>query len=155
MKKITSVLICFIMLFTALSLEVVAAEDLNQIPEVTSVDVDSAGDNTRATGLIYTKGLYLSAEGSKLTITGTMRCSTDTVKCGFKNLTVERRRTSSDSWESCYEFDNIYNDDNVIDISKVVSVNYGYQYRVTGKYYAKKNILMVETISATTATVNL
>lgn len=145
MKKSISLFVCFVLLFSALALEPIAA---NEGSDSFAAEAYSAAD-TRATGLILKYGLTITSESNKITIYGITDGALDVVKCGIKNLTVERRLNNNDSWESYYEFDNLYADSDYIEIRKVVAVTRGYQYRVTCKHYAKKNILMVENISNT------
>lgn len=106
-------------------------------------------NKTRASGLIYAYGIDISKNGTTLLIAGETDCISAVVKCGFKNLTVERRKTSSDSWEDYYEYGNVYADSNFANLSTSLSVASGYQYRVTCKHYAKKSLLVTQSISNT------
>lgn len=137
MKKIIAVFICVIMVFSSLVLNVYATDDITM----------SETSQTRATGLILSYSLSITKSGTTLKIAGSTGCNPDVVKCGFKNLTVERRLNSSCSWEDYYEYGNVYVDEASAALSTSLTVESGYQYRVTTKHYAKQNIILVQTIS--------
>lgn len=154
MKKLLSVFLCAVVLVFSFSLNVIAADD-NIVSPVIDFNLTSASDiittaegaQIRATGLITSTALSISKSGTTLTIVGKTLCIGEVVKSGFKNLTVERRKTSSDSWKDYYDYGNKYIDGFAANLSTSLTVESGYQYRVTTKHYAKKNILMVQTIS--------
>ena len=107
-------------------------------------------DEIQASGLIYQFNLAAAKESStKLYIEGFTDCDPVVVKCGFKNLKVQRRANSSSSWSDFYNYGNVYEDTDYAIISRTITVDPGYQYRVTCKHYAKKNILNTQTISNT------
>lgn len=123
---------------------------------VTEINTVSAEENNnRASGLIYSYGLSLSKTGTTLCIEGLTQCALEVVKCGFKDLTVQRRATSSDSWKDYYEYGNVYRDATAAGLSTTLAVESGYQYRIYCKHYAKKNIFSVETITNTSNIVYL
>ncbi|MBR3552100.1 MAG: hypothetical protein IKN72_01790 [Clostridia bacterium] len=108
------------------------------------------GDGTLASGLILQFYLVLSKKNSTtLNIAGLTDCNAVVVKCGYKNLKVQRRASSSDSWSDYYNYGNLYLDTFAYALSRNLTVDPGYQYRVTCKHYAKKNILNTQTISNT------
>lgn len=156
MKRVLSFLLCIILTFSFFAFDTKALEDEFFEPYV--IDFVLTGDNslvetsneeTRATGLITSYSLSLSKSGTTLKITGTTSCSPTVVKCAFKDLTVQRRKSSSYSWEEYYDFGNVYEDDYRISLSTSLAVASGYQYRVVCEHYAKKNILTTQTISNT------
>lgn len=155
MKKIICSFLSVILMFSFFTLDTVAASEDEIAPYVidfnlTSTDIFSKeADNARASGLILSYGLSVQKDGTSLVIKGITNCAADVVKCGFKNLTVERRKTSSDSWSDYYEYGNVYYESSATSVSTTLSVASGYQYRVTCKHYAKKNILSVQTIANT------
>ena len=108
------------------------------------------GDEIQASGLIFHYDLTASKKNSTtLTIEGTTSCDPVVVRCWFKNLKVQRRVNSSSSWSDFYDYGNVYLDASFYAISRNLPVDPGYQYRITCKHYAKKNILNTQTISNT------
>lgn len=162
MKKYFSLLLCLIIILLLSSIEVIATDDKTACtPYVVDFSVSSvtdettnAGDNARAS-LIHSYSLYLTKTGNTLNITGQTHASGDVVKCGFKDLTIQRRKTSNDSWEDYYEYGNVYADAVAANLNTTLVVESGYQYRISCKHYAKKNILSVQTIANTSNIVNV
>ena len=110
--------------------------------------VDQNDREIRASDLIYHYNLAASKKNSTtIKIEGETSCDPVVVKCGFKNLKVQRRVNSSSSWSDFYDYGNVYVDDNAYSISRTLPVDPGYQYRVVCKHYAKKNILHIQTVS--------
>lgn len=121
---------------------------LDRIVVTTNENVEDISD--RASGLIFSYSLSIARQGNTtLVIGGETVCDSVVVKCGFKNLKVERRQNSTSSWSEYYNYGNLYYDTNVYNLHKELQVDPGYQYRVTCKHYAKKNILNTQTISNT------
>lgn len=156
MKKIVSILLCVMIFCSSLSLEISAADEKEQMPTVISFTLNGESDlpltgenNTRASGLITSYGLSLEKSGTVLKIYGQTHAAPDVVLCGFKNLVIQRRASSSDSWKEYYDYGNVYADDSFANLSTTLSAASGYQYRISCKHYAKKNILSVQTISNT------
>ena len=156
MKKIIAV---FLSLITLVSFSTfnISATDINyEVPVIldfvltSNFDSNIATENdTRASGLIQTTALGIAKEGSNLLIEGKTFCSIEVVKCGFKDLMVQRRATGDDPWRDYYEYGNVYTDGCTAGLSTKLSVARGYQYRVTCKHYAKKSLLVTQTISNT------
>lgn len=125
------------------SLNTFAAEDIEvyTTPEIVQFNSEEAvtSGETRASGLILSYSLSVSKNEKVLTITGTTVCSTDVVRCGFKDLQVERRRYTSGDWEVYHDYGDAYLDDNLCNLSTTLTVEYGYYYRVTCTHYAKKS----------------
>ena len=98
MKKVTSVFLCLVILFTSFVLNVSATDEIEAVPIVlefnltteSDMDTDGGTNDARASGLITSYGLGLSNNGATLNISGRTNCTTDVVKCGFKNLVVEK-----------------------------------------------------------------
>lgn len=148
--------------FSLFSLEANASDDKLFVPYIIDFSVTPENyenvienSNVRATGLIYSYSLSLSKSGTTLNISGLTNCTIDVVKCGFKDLTVQRRKTDSDAWKDYYEFGNVYVDVTFANLSTSIVVESGYQYRISCKHYAKKNILSVQTIANTSNIVNV
>lgn len=155
MKRIFSFFLCLILMFSLMTVEVNATEKDVFTPCVVDFalttdpsEASDAGDNTRAS-LIHAYGLDLSKNGNTLHITGQTYGSGDVVKAGFKDLKIQRRKTSDDSWEDYYEYGNVYRDSTGAALDTTLLVASGYQYRISCKHYAKKNILSVQTIANT------
>ena len=136
MKRFISIIMALVCLFSFLSFATYAA--------------DNNGKEIQASGLIFQYNLAISKKNSTtLSIEGFTDCDPVVVKCGFKNLKVQRRVNSSYSWSDYYDYGNVYEDSAYAVIGRYLTVEPGYQYRVTCKHYAKKNILNTQTISNT------
>lgn len=161
MKKNISLLLSVFFIFSCVSFDVNATNKDDFVPYVVSFNVDSelyyetTGDSTRATGLINSYSLYLTKTGTTLNITGQTHGSLEVVKCGFKDLTIQRRKTSDDSWKDYYEYGNVYADTVAANLNTTLVVESGYQYRISCKHYAKKNIFSVQTIANTSGIVTV
>ncbi len=156
MKKAVSFLLCAILMFSFFSMNADASDNTDFIPYVidfvVTTDINTAETNetnSRASGLIGSYGLSLTKTATSLYIEGITNCSPEVVKCGFKDLTVQRRKTTSDAWKDYYEYGNVYREATAAGLSTTLAVESGYQYRIYCKHYAKKNIFSVETISNT------
>jgi hypothetical protein len=155
MKRYFSVFLCFVLMFSFLSVEANAAEDNVFTPYVvdfsltTETDEDTSEGNNARASLIHSYSLYLTKTGTTLNITGQTYGSGDVVKAGFKDLTIQRRKTSDDDWEDYYEYGNVYIEATFANLSTTLVVEAGYQYRISCKHYAKKNLLSVQTIANT------
>ena len=151
MKKIITLFVSLILILSSFSIELYAVnEDFEPVIldfVVTAVDDGVDGENTRASDLITSYGLNLSKSGTTLHLTGRTFCATGVVKCGFKNLTVERRKSSSYSWEDYHEFGDVYREATGAALDTTLVVPSGYQYRITCKHYAKKSLLVTQSIS--------
>ncbi len=155
MKRLVSFLLCLIGIvsffeFDAGAMNLKEAQPYTIDFSLTAVDdIDLNANNSRISGLIYAYGLQLSKSGTTLKIEGETHGTTEVVTCGFKNLTIERRKSSSDSWTDYYEYGNVYRDATSSFLETTLSVASGYQYRITCKHYAKKSLLLTQSISNT------
>lgn len=163
MKRLFSLLLCVIFLFTCCFFYTSAANEEDFVPYVVDFSLTSpiyeSADNSvenRASGLILSYGLQVSvtSEGY-LKVRGETYCITDVVKSGFKNLVVQRKKTTSATWSECYDFGDVYSETYSASINTTLAVASGYQYRVTCKHYAKKNLLMTQSISNTSNVVSV
>ncbi|MBO5397225.1 MAG: hypothetical protein J6A97_10135 [Clostridia bacterium] len=155
-KKIKSVFIivlCFISIFSfqTFALEKNDIEVSNIVLSQEKINEILALGNTytpdeRATGLIVSATAAINDDHKLLQFVGTILCMTNVVKCGFENIVVQRRTSSSSSWTHYYTFDDSYGDTNAHSVVKAVTTNTGYEYRVICNLYAKKNIFSVERI---------
>ena len=104
----------------------------------------------RATGLITAKNLYISKNGTTLSINGYTVGNSETEKVGFKEVIIERRKNSSSSWSEYKVYKDLYSSSAKYTLSKSITVPSGYQYRVTAVHYAKKSLFSTQKITATT-----
>ncbi|MBR3596085.1 MAG: hypothetical protein IKL47_03805 [Clostridia bacterium] len=100
----------------------------------------------RATGLILDGAFGINNDYKLLQFVAFMDCGTEVVRCGFEDIIVQRRASSSDSWSFYYQFD-----DDIVDSCthltiKAVTTVKGYEYRVICTLYAKKNFFSVQRI---------
>ena len=156
MRKITSFVLTIVLIgsFFVFNVTAITEEATPTVIEFSlTADIEQTLDiqttDMRATGLILSYGLELRKTGTTLTILGLTDCYLDVVKCGFKDFTIQRRKTSSDSWEDYYEYGNLYIESTAANLETTLVVESGYQYRISCKHYAKKNILSVQTIANT------
>lgn len=156
MKKCIAVLLSVVFLFLNFSFSANALKEdeadpyvIDFVTVVNPSNIATGNVETRATGLILSYSLSLSKTGTTLNISGLTNGATTVVKCGFKDLTIQRRKTSSDSWEDYYEYGDFYRDSTVAGLSTTLSVAAGYQYRISCKHYAKKSLFVTQTISNT------
>lgn len=162
MKKVLSVfLVAITVLFSATSVKAfsinedaisdwkdiyLTQQDFNDIVETKTV-------NERATGLIAVYSLGIKKDGNKLIIAGMTDCFTDVVKCGFKELVIQRREDSTKDWVDYVTYEDLYEDSFSYLLGKSITVGTGYQYRVTAVHYAKKNIFITQKVNNTSNTV--
>lgn len=104
----------------------------------------------RATGLITDYDLAIAKSGTKLVISGYTYGSSDVVKCGFKEIVVQRRTNSSSSWSNYTTYEDLYSESTQYTLKKSLTVATGYQYRVTAIHYAKKSLFSTQKIEVAT-----
>lgn len=123
--------------------------------DVYAPETDEAqnGDMARISGLISTYYIGISASGTSLSFVAKIACKPEVVKCGFKEIMIQRRKSSTDSWADYFSYKEIYADRSSNTYAKTVPVTSGYQYRATCKHYAKKSLLSTQTINDTSNTV--
>lgn len=110
-------------------------------------------DMARISGLIATYYIGIQGSGTSLKIAAKITCKSEVVKCGFKEIMIQRRKSSTDSWADYFSYKEIYADSSSHAYTKTVPVTSGYQYRATCKHYAKKNLFSTQTINDTSNTV--
>lgn len=103
-----------------------------------------------STGLITKKDLGIAKQGNNLLISGFTQGSNEVTKCGFTKVVIERKTASATSWSKYITYNDLYSSSNYYDLSKSVTVQSGYQYRVTAVHYAKKSLLSTQKIEVTT-----
>ena len=154
MKKLFSLLLCAVLLLTCGTFQTVAADEEEFVPCVIdfsltpSVDKNESG-NSRVSGLILSYRLDVTLSGNTISIVAETNGSIDVVKCGFKNFVVERRKNGNYSWSEYHDYGDIYADTFAATVGTRITVESGYQYRVSCKHYAKKSLLLTQNISNT------
>lgn len=106
----------------------------------------TTNENSRASDLISFWSIGISRDGNTLYVVGKTTGTADVVKCGFKEVVVQRRANSSSSWSDYATYEDLYWDATMYNMAKTLTVPSGYQYRVTCVHYAKKNIFSVQKI---------
>lgn len=102
----------------------------------------------RATSLITKKNLYITKNGTTLSIGGVTTGTSDVAKCGFKEVVIERRKNSSSSWSEYKVYEDLYSSGSSYTLKKSVTVPSGYQYRVTAVHYAKVSLFSIQKVDA-------
>lgn len=143
MKKTVCILFAVLMLLPA---NICAMASDAYTPEVVEAQNE---DMARISGLIISYYIGVSGSGSNLKIGAKIVCKTEVVKCGFKEIVVQRRKSSTASWSDYFSYKDIYTDGSSYTYAKTVPVTSGYQYRATCKHYAKKSLLSTQTINDT------
>lgn len=157
MKRLVSLLLSAIILFTCCMFQTSAVNEEDFVPYVIDFSLATAPDfeteseaaENRASGLILIYGLEISVTGTTLKIRGETYCNDEVVKSGFKNLVVQRKKTTDTSWSDYYDYGNLYNSSYSATLSTTLAVTSGYMYRVSCKHYAKKSLLVTQSISNT------
>lgn len=123
---------------------IMSEEEFNRILEMnTSEDTE-----VKATGLITDKRIAITRENNTLKIAGRINCTTDVIKCGFKEVVVQRCPNGTSAWSDVVTETDIYADSNEHSLSKQIAANPNFQYRVKCTFYAKKNIFSTQTITS-------
>lgn len=156
MKRCIALILSVVLMFSFFAFDTTALNSVDFTPYIVSFSLTSDSQifeadesSTRATGLIYSYSLYLTKDSNILHITGQTHGTGEVVRSGFKNLTIQRRKSSAYDWEDYYEYGNLYIDAFSASLNTKLAVAANYQYRISCKHYAKKNLLMVQTISNT------
>lgn len=156
MNKIVSVFLCLTLFISSFVFDISAVDGNETAPIVLSFSlttdldtIETDGNNIRVSGLITSYGLSLETSGTTLKIYGQTHATQEVSKCGFKNLVIQRRASSSASWQDYYDYGNVYADGSAANLSTTLSVASGYQYRISCKHYAKKSLLVTQSISNT------
>lgn len=110
-------------------------------------------DMARISGLISTYYIGISASGTQLTFVAKIACKPEVVKSGFKEIMIQRRKSSTDSWADYFSYKELYANGSSYTYATTVPVTSGYQYRATCKHYAKKNLFSTQTINDTSNTI--
>lgn len=160
MKRLISVLLCAIILFSCCVFQSGAVDEENFVPYVIDFSLtapvnENESAESRISGLILSYGIKLSATGTTLKILAETDCVSNVVKCGFKNFVVQRKKVTSATWTDYYDYGDLCNDAFSAVLSTTLAVESGYQYRISCKHYAKKNLLLTQSISNTSNVVSI
>ena len=157
MKKIFSIIMAFIMLFTCtIPFSALAADNTEDDAFFTQEEFEShehtyaEGIQLYTSGLITTHTLGIAKDGNKLLITGSTNGTSEVIKAGFTKVVIERKKASESSWSKYKTYSDLYAESNKYKLSKSVVVDTGYQYRVTATHYAKKSLFSTQKENATT-----
>lgn len=101
----------------------------------------------RSSSLISAYSFGIKKSGSYLIVAGETICIVGVVKSGFKDVVVQRRKSSSDSWSTYVKFGDSCVDASYCALGKQLAVTSGYQYRATCIHYAKVSLLNTQKIS--------
>lgn len=157
MKKIISIVIATIITITCMIPLTAFAADNSEDDSYFTQEEFEALEHTYAisvtpysTGLITDKNLGIAKDGTILKITGLTKGSNDVVKCGFTKVVVQRKKASDSSWSNYKTYNDLYSESTEYKLNKSLTVDKGYQYRVTATHYAKKSLLSTQKIDSTT-----
>jgi len=157
MKKLISIILSAIIAITCLVPFTAFAEDnVENNLEFTQEEFESlehvyaTSAQPYSSSLIVGHTLGIAKDKNNLLITGSTKCSSDVVKCGFTKVVIQRKTSSSTSWSNYKTFSDLYDNDNRYQLSKKVAVTSGYQYRVTATHYAKKSLISTQKVDSTT-----
>lgn len=143
LKKAVCVIFAVLMLLPA-NISAMASEiDAPETVEAQNQDM------ARISGLISTYYIGINGSGTNLSFVAKISCKPEIIKCGFKEIVIQRRKSSTDSWSNYLTYKDIYADRSSHTYAKTVSVPSGYQYKATCKFYAKKSLLSTQTLSET------
>lgn len=104
---------------------------------------------SRVTGLINSYSFSANKDGYNLIVRASITCATAVVKCGIKEMVIERRVSTDYDWSEYLTYSDLYQEDNSYLLGKSIPVTTGYQYRVVATLYAKKSLLSTEKIEVT------
>lgn len=157
MRKYISIFLTLIMIITSfVPVTVFAADSTEDDAYFTQEEFETlehlyaVGITTYATGLIIKNNLGIAKDGTTLKITGLTEGSSEVVKCGFTKVVVQRKKSSATSWSNYKTYNDLYSESTKYKLSKSLTVDKGYQYRVTATHYAKKSLLSTQKVGSTT-----
>lgn len=157
MKRYIMLLFVIMLLITSsIPLNAYAIESTEDDSYITQEEFDSLEHvyseciQTYSTSLIKNHQLGIAKNGKTLIISGYTMGTEGVKKCGFTEIVIERKKANENNWSEYIVYKNLYSDSTKYNLSKSVTVENGYQYRVKAIHYAKKTIFLTEKIEATT-----
>lgn len=151
MKKIFKKTIALILSLTAMfSFEIFTVDvsavstqkDIINVNELSSNPENSA----RVTGLIDSYYIGVNRSGDYMHLLAKVNCIYDVVKCGFKEIKIYRKVTGTTNWTFVRSYEDLYRDGCAHSVGIELQILPNFDYRATCIHYAKKNILMTQTI---------
>ncbi len=156
MKKFVSIFSTLLLVISLLLPQIALANENNQNDwqdvSLSKTEFENILSNnnenitTCSDDLIKKTAISVAKSGTTLIIAGITTCSDSVVKCGFKTVTIQRRKNSSSTWNDYKRYDDLYDDSYTYKLTKSIAVASGYQYRVTCTHYAKKNLFSTQKI---------
>lgn len=158
MKKYISILLSILMMLSCFAPVTAFADDSTEDDAYFTQEEFEALEHTYAVGITpYASGLIdkhtlgIGKQGTTtLLISGLTQGSSEVKKCGFTKVVVQRKKSTETSWSNYKTYKDLYSESNYYTLSKSLTVEKGYQYRVTAIHYAKKSLLSTQKIEATT-----
>lgn len=142
LKRSIVLILMFIIAFSV-SAESYAVQDVQvQFESINAVE-------PRVTGLINTYSFSANKSGSNLIVYATVNCVTSVVKCGIKEMVIQRRVSTDYAWSDYLTYEDIYDEQSAFGMTKYIAVTTGYQYRVVATLYAKKSLFSTEKVEVT------
>ncbi len=149
MKKIISILLAAISVFTIFSVNLFAEESVAEpatvLPDEIIEEVHGLYDtnndesmNPKSTGLIIEHTLTLSKTTDKLIINAKTVCINQVRKCGFTYIKLQRLINGSWTDYTAYCYYDQYSNSSSKLFSQTISAPKGYTYRVVCEHYAEK-----------------
>lgn len=158
MKKYISIFFAILMIITCFAPVTVFAadsskddvcftqEELELLEKTTAV-----GISPYSTGLISKYDIRIAKQGATtLLISGYTHGSSEVIKCGFTKVVVQRKKATATSWSNYKTYKDLYSESTKYNLSKSLTADKGYQYRITATHYAKKSLLSTQKIDSTT-----
>lgn len=155
MKKIISILLTILMTVCCFSpYYAFAAENEENKYDCTVYQNESYASiesiSLYSSNLITKNSFSINKKGTSLILYGITQGSSEVVKCGFTKVVIQRKKSSSTSWSNYKTYKDLYSNSTKYNLSKSITVEKGYQYRVTATHYAKKSLLSTQKIDSTT-----
>lgn len=158
MKKYISMFLTILMIITCFApVTAYASESTEDDVYFTQEEFETlehiyaVGITPYTTGLITGNKLGIAKQDTTtLVIKGYTYGSSEVVKCGFTKVVVQRKKASATSWSNYKTYKDLYSDSTKYNLSKSLTVEKGYQYRVTATHYAKKSLFSTQKIDSTT-----
>lgn len=158
MKKYISMFLTILMIITCFAPVTAYASESTEDDVYFTQEEFEALEHIYAVGITpYTTGLITGnklgiakQDTTTLVIKGYTYGSSEVVKCGFTKVVVQRKKASATSWSNYKTYKDLYSDSTKYNLSKSLTVEKGYQYRVTATHYAKKSLFSTQKIDSTT-----
>jgi len=141
-KKTVALVLAFIAMF---SFEIFTVE-VSAVPTQKDIVNLNAENSTRVTGLVDSYYIGIARHGDYMHLVAKVYCIADVVKCGFKEIVIYRKVTGTTNWTFVRRYEDLYYDGCTHSVGIELQILPNFDYRATCVHYAKKNILMTQTI---------